>query len=434
MELVLQQKQTQNLTMTVELRQAIELLQYSTYELYEYIKEQEMENPLLKLEEHPKDHSYEERTRNPKSTSTSQSPMDSIKSDDIGMRAKLVEQAKLLFTDPQDQKLARFILYNIDDNGYLNLTENDLPYTGEFDETEVTRGIHLLQQLGPIGIGARNLIECLLLQITYEYPQQKVAESLIKNHLDLLANRKWNEIAAIMNISLEKVKEITDFIKTLDPKPCASLSDFSAQYLNPDIIIESNETGISFYLNDSYLPTIHFTNNYTNALNSNDETSKYIRNKLANYNWLISSIEQRRQTIIKIMKVIIKKQEAFFTDGFIALKPLTLKEVADEIDMHESTVSRATTNKVLQTPKGSYDLRMLFTSKLEMTDGNEISQSKMKALLQDLIANENKQKPLSDQKIADYFKTEKDITISRRTISKYREELNSPSSRMRKEI
>ena len=194
----------------------------------------------------------------------------------------------------------------------------------------------------------------------------------------------------------------------------------------PDIIIEFKETGISFYLNDSYLPTIHFSNNYTNALNSKDETSKYIRNKTANYYWLISSIEQRRQTITKIMKVIIKKQEAFFTDGFIALKPLTLKEVADEIDMHESTVSRATTNKVLQTPRGSFDLRMLFTSKLEMTDGNEISQSKMKALLQDLIANENKQKPLSDQKIADYFKTEKGITISRRTISKYREELNIP--------
>lgn len=420
--------------MTVELRQAIELLQYSTYELYEYIKEQEMENPLIELEEHPKDYSYEERMRNPKSTSTPKSPTDLIKSDDIGMRTKLVEQAKFLFKDSRDQKIAQFILYNIDDNGYLRLTENDFFSNEEFEETEITRGVHLLQQLGPVGIGARSLKECLLLQITYEYPQQKLAESLLKNHLDLLENRKWNEIASEMNISLEKVKKITDFIKSLNPKPCASLSDFSAQYLNPDIIVEYKETGISFYLNDSYLPTIHFTNNYTNAMTSNDETSKYIRNKLANYNWLINSIEQRRQTIIKIMKVIIKKQEAFFTDGFIALKPLTLKEVADEIDMHESTVSRATTNKVIQTPKGSFDLRMLFTSKLETTDGGDISQTKMKALLEDFIANENKRKPLSDQKIADYFKTEKGITISRRTISKYREELNIPSSRMRKEI
>ena len=131
------------------------------------------------------------------------------------------------------------------------------------------------------------------------------------------------------------------------------------------------------------------------------------------------------------MKFIINKQEDFCTDGFIALKPLTLKEVADEIDMHESTVSRATTNKVIQTPKGSFDLRMLFTSKLEMTDGNDISQSKMKVLLKNLIANENKRKQISDQKISDYFKTENSITISSRTISKYREELNIPSSRIR---
>ncbi|MBO1910819.1 hypothetical protein J4G37_39255, partial [Microvirga sp. 3-52] len=212
MELVLQQRQTQNLKMTVELRQAIELLQYSTYELYEYIKEQEMENPLIQLEERPKDNLYEDRTRNPRATGTSQSPIDLIKSDNIGMRAKLVEQAKLLFTDPQDQKLTRFILNHIDDNGYLTLPEN-----GRYDDAEISRGIHLLQLLGPIGIGARSLQECLLLQITYDYPQQKLAESLIKNHLDLLANRKWNELASIMNISLEKVKEVTDFIKTLNP-------------------------------------------------------------------------------------------------------------------------------------------------------------------------------------------------------------------------
>ena len=350
------------------------------------------------------------------------------------MRTKLVEQAMLLFKERHDQKLARFILNHIDDNGYLRLAENNFSPTEEFDTEEITRGIHLLQQMGPIGIGARDLKECLLLQITYKYPGQELAESLIKNSLDLLANRKWNELAAIMEISIEKVKEITDFIKTLDPRPCASLADFSVQYANPDIIVEIKESAISFYLNDSYLPTIHFSNNYTIALSSNDETSKYIQQKLANYNWLISSIEQRRQTIIKIMKIIIEKQKAFFTDGFIALKPLTLKEVADEIDMHESTVSRATSNKIIQTPKGSFDLRMFFTSKLATADGDDISQTTLKALLENIVANENKQKPLSDQNIADHFKAEKGITISRRTISKYREELNIPSSRMRKEI
>lgn len=417
--------------MTVELRQAIELLQYSTYELYEYLKEQELENPLIHLEEQTKDDIYIERPdKNQKFSGSSNSPLDYVKSDDIGMRNKLIEQAKFLFEDPDDQQLVRFIIYNIDDNGYLQLDEEELL----FDEVEITRGIHLLQQLGPTGIGARSLNECLLLQITYEYPTQVYAESLIENHLELLANRRWDEIASIMELPLDKVKEITDFIKTLNPRPCSSLADFSAQYLHPDIIVEYAEEEITFYLNDSYLPTVHFTNHYISSIAAKDETAKYISSKLANYQWLMSSIQQRRQTITKIMQVIIQKQESFFKEGFVALNPLILQEVADEIGMHESTVSRATMNKVVQTPKGSFDLKMFFTSKLNNASGDDISQTKVKALLQNLIADEDKRKPLSDQKIADYFQSEKSITISRRTISKYREELNIPTSRMRKEI
>lgn len=414
--------------MTVELRQAIELLQYSTYELYEYLKEQELENPLIQLEEQTKDDFYKESSG--KSSGSSSSPLDYVKSNDIGMRNKLIEQAKFLFEDPFDQQLVRFILYNIDDNGYLQLHKEDLV----FNEREITKGIHLLQQLGPTGIGARSLKECLLLQITYEHPTQFYAESLIENHLALVANRRWDEIASIMDLSLDKIKEITDFIKTLNPRPCSSLADFSAQYLYPDIIVEYNEGQCSFYLNDSYLPTIHLMNHYASSLAAKDETAKYISTNLANYQWLMSSIQQRRQTITKIMQVIIQKQESFFKEGFIALKPLTLKEVADEIEMHESTVSRATMNKIVQTPKGSFDLKVFFTSKLDNASGDDISQTKMKALLKDLITDEDKRKPLSDQKIADYFQAEKNITISRRTITKYREELNIPTSRMRKEI
>ena len=316
----------------------------------------------------------------------------------------------------------------------MRLYDNESFANQGFDDKEITRGIHLLQQLGPIGIGARTLKECLLLQITYEHPKQQIAECLITNHLDLLSTRKWNEIASRMNLSLATVKEVTDFIKTLNPKPCAFLADFSAEYLNPDIIVEYKNTGLSYYLNDSYLPTIHLNKEYAKLPTANDDTSKYMQSKLTNYKWLKSSIEQRRQTIIKIMQVIINKQERFFKDGFIALQPLTLQEVADEIDMHESTVSRATTNKVIQTPKGSFDLRQLFTSKLETADGNDISQTTVKALLENYIASENKQKPFSDQKIANYLNAEKGIIISRRTINKYRDELNIPSSSMRKEI
>ena len=189
-----------------------------------------------------------------------------------------------------------------------------------------------------------------------------------------------------------------------------------------------------FHLNDGYLPTIQITANYSQQLQSKNEVSKYIQTQNKNVQWLLSSIEQRRNTIIKIVQVLLEKQQSFFINGFPSLKPLTLKEVADEIEMHESTVSRATSNKVIQTAFGSFELRLLFTSKLEAADGTSISQTTVKTLLENFVAQENKFKPYSDQKIAEHFNSEKGITISRRTISKYREELNIPSSNKRKDI
>lgn len=426
MELVLNQRQELSLVMTFQLRQAIELLQYSTYDLYEYIKEQELENPLIELVEQPNDFLFQEKSSG---TRSSQQLIDFVKSNDDGMREKLVEEAKFLFRNEQDQQLLQYLIYNLDDSGYLSEMDYEV-----FDEITIERGIQLLQQIGPVGIGARSLKECLLLQIFYEYPEEKLAKFLIENHLDLLVNRKWNEIARCMKISLADVKEIYDFIQTLNPKPCFGISDGSVEYLNPDIIVEYKEGKLVYYLNEGYLPEIHFNNEYSGLLNEKDETSKYISNQFANYKWLLNSIEQRRSTILKIVEVLLEKQEKFFAEGFCSLKPLTLKEVAAEIDMHESTVSRATMNKVIQTPRGSFDLRLLFTSKLETADGNSISQTEVKELLENFIKKENKCKPYSDQKIADYFNTEKGINISRRTISKYREELNIPSSSRRKEI
>ena len=430
MELVLNQRQEQSLTMTFQLRQAIELLQYSTYDLYQFIKEKELENPLLELEEHSKDFSSEERfTKKTTSSSSSQQLIDFIKSKDICMREKLYQEVKLLFKHKEDQQLLYYLIYNLDDNGYFSIKDHD-----PFDEKAIERGIHLLQQIGPVGIGARSLQECLLLQVIYEFPEEKLVKNLLENHFDLLANRKWNEIARIMKIALVNVKEMYDFIQTLNPKPSFSTSDDSIEYVNPDIIVEYKEGNLTYYLNDGYLPEIHFNNEYAGLLQEKDETSKYINNQYTQYKWLLSSIEQRRSTILKIVKVLLEKQKQFFTEGFSALKPLTLKEVAAEIDMHESTVSRATMHKVIQTPLGSFDLKSLFTSKLETADGSSISQTEVKELLANFIKNENKTKPFSDQKIADYLNSENGINISRRTISKYREELNIPSSSLRKEI
>ena len=429
MELVLNQRQEQSLIMTFQLRQAIELLQYSTYDLYQYIKEQELENPLIELED-SKDFSHNERsTRKVVSSSSTNQLIDLVISRDICMREKLFMEAKLLFKQKEDQKLLQYIIYNLDDSGYYRIKDRD-----PFDIKAIESGIHLLQEIGPVGIGARSLQECLLLQITYEFPEEKLVKILLENHFDLLANRKWNKIARLMKISLADVKLLYDFIQTLNPKPSLSFSDESVEYLNPDIIVKYKEGNLTYYLNDGYLPEIHFNNEYAGLLQVKDETSKYINNQYTHYKWLLRSIEQRRSTISKIVKVLLEKQKSFFTEGFCALKPLTLKDVAAEIDMHESTVSRATMHKVIQTPRGSFDLKSLFTSKLDTVDGSSISQTEVKELLSSFIKNENKTKPLSDQKIADHLNNENGINISRRTISKYREELNIASSSLRKEI
>ncbi len=431
MELVLQQKQQLNLLMTTELRQAIELLQYSTYELEQYIRQQELENPLIELQEKVTDNTYEERTQY-RSTSSGHSdmPLEAIANNRLNMRDELFEQVKFIYADGQVQKLLGYLIYNLDDNGYLTLDENEVL----FNEQEIERGIHLLQEVGPLGIGARDLRECLLLQIIHTSPRNELAESLVTSHLHLMAERKWEDLALQMDISMAQVKELHDFIQTLNPRPCVFISDFSTKYVTPDIIVELKNDELVFQLNDGYLPTIQLNNDYASFFHTKDEVSKYVNTHYNNYQWLLSSIEQRRNTIIKIVKVLLTRQESFFKNGFLSLKPLTMKEVADEIEMHESTVSRATKNKVIQTSFGSFDLRLLFTSKIDGVEGDSVSQTKVKTLLQTFIAEENKSKPYSDQKIADYFKNEKGISISRRTITKYRKELNILPSSQRKEI
>lgn len=435
MELVLQQRQELSLLMTMELRQAIELLQYTTQELEQYIRQQELENPLIELKEMVDHNGYEERVNQRSSfSSTSEMPTEAILSFSGNKRDELYEHARFIHKDELTQKLIRYLIYNLDENGYLPDLSADIDSFSEFNEEQIEKGIHLLQHLGPIGIGARSLKECLLLQISHLYPENIMAKELIQHHLDLVANRKWNDIAYKMKITMAEVKELHDFILSLNPRPCSFTCDHSTEYITPDIIVELKDVEFVFHLNDGYLPKIQLNKAYAHYIHAKDDVSKYLQTQHKNYQWLLTSIEQRRNTIIKIVSVLLDKQKSFFKSGLSSLKPLTLKEVANEIEMHESTVSRATANKVIQTPHGTYELRTLFTSKLGTSSGDGISQTKVKSLLEEFIALENKFKPYSDQKIAEFFGTEHGISISRRTISKYREELRIPPSSKRKEI
>jgi RNA polymerase sigma-54 factor len=429
MNIQLQQKQQLNLLMTQELRQAIALLQYSTSELEQYIRQQELENPLIALKETNERPLYSDRLQR---SSNSNLLIDSIKADAINSRDELVEITRMVYKEEHIQKLLKYIIYNLDDHGYFQ--ENPEIDQAIFSDNEIQKGIHLLQQIGPVGIGARNMKECLLLQINYLYPENTLSETLVTHHLDLVSNHKWSEIAAKLKISLAEVNTLFKFLQTLNPWPCAFITSSSTEYVTPDIIVEIEKENLVFQLNDRYLPSIHLNKEYSKYIHSKGELSNYFNEYHKNYHWLLSSIEQRRNTIIKIMTVLLAKQHLFFKNGFPSLQPLSLKEIASEIGMHESTVGRATMNKIIQTAFGSYDLRLLFTTKVQTTTSDSISQTQVKALLQNYIAQENKVKPYSDQHIAEHFKNEKGITISRRTIAKYREELQIPSSSRRKEI
>lgn len=433
LKLVLQQKQTLNLTMTTELRQAIELLQYSTYDLYQFLHEQGLENPLIELvekEQIPSD-SYRKKVVS-SSASDDVDPFKFIADSGKGMCDKLKEQVSYLSVSETERKILNYLVFNLDENGYLTVQNIEVSEYLQVSEEEVESAIKQLQQLEPLGVGARSLEECLLLQAKVLYPVQLTLHEVIEEHLILLADKKWNELARKLSISLAEVKMIEEMIQTLDPKPCAMMHTSSVDYVTPDIIIEKVDDEFHITLNDYYIPEIKFNTDYTHLVDG--KRSSYVQEHYRNLTWLQNSIEQRRTTILKIMHVLVQKQADFFEHGFSALKPLTLKDVADEIDMHESTVSRATANKVLQTSKGSFDLRMLFSTRLSDSNDESMSQTKVKLLLEKIISEENKVKPLSDQKIADYFKSNESIKISRRTIAKYREELHIPSSSRRKEL
>jgi len=436
MELVLQQKQTLNLVMTAELRQAIDLLQYSTYDLYQFIQEQQAENPLIELINSDQD-SY---TYHPVSQATSDAEDDSndplalATNDDKNLYDELLAQLNVLSLSDEQYELIHYFIQNIDENGYLQINEAEVEKIFNRSIKDIESAIEILQQFEPIGVGARHLAECLTIQAKHFYPDQSILIKIIQNDLTELANREWEAIAKRYDISLEDIQDYFLLIQTLDPKPGARLANNQVEYVEPDVIITYDHGKFSIQLNDSYLPAIRLNKDYLPYLNKQHEMSQYMNHQYKKFQWLKNSIAQRRETILKITKAIINHQVEFFEGGFARLKPLTLKDVAEEIEMHESSVSRATMNKMIQTPKGTFNMRRLFASRLSRTDGTETSQTTVKWLLQDVVNNEDKTKPLSDQKIADYLKEKKEITISRRTVAKYRNELKIPSSRQRREI
>ncbi|WP_408007715.1 RNA polymerase factor sigma-54 [Pseudalkalibacillus sp. A8] len=442
MELGLYQTQSMKLVMTQELRQAITILQYPTLELSQFLHQQAMENPLIDLEEKPVDIQQDQNS----TTGSDQdswfyddendfNPVNFIKSEDDSLQAHLLEQLTWLELTDEDKAIAEYMIYCLDENGYLDCSLECLQKELGVPYEKIERILDEIQQLDPIGVGARSLSECLLLQLKAMDCRMPEVRAIIEHHLDAFADKKYSYLSKTLNISMKELKEADDFIRSLNPRPCSGFEKSRTEWIDPEFFIEQNKQGeLYIRMNEDLVPEVSLNERYFRIMKQHSDVKAYLENQLQKFGWLKRSLDQRRQTLQQLGEYLLEAQRAFFDHGYEALRPMTLKEVAMHIDVHESTISRAVKNKTIQTPRGTVPLKSLFTSKLDKTNQmEETSSAQVKIQIQRMVEEEPKDKPLSDQKIANSLK-EEGIDISRRTVAKYREELRIPSSSKRKSI
>ncbi|MFE1243172.1 RNA polymerase factor sigma-54 [Fictibacillus sp. NPDC058756] len=439
MEMGLYQQQSMNLVMTTELRQAIAILQVPSYELTSYLQEQALENPLIEITE-PKGMFTTLKKSGRKNGVSSQSAdkqsYDHLIIEQETLYDYLYKQSILLPLQEQDRKIFNYLLLSLNENGYLTVTaeETAAQFTATIANCEEL--ISMLQKLEPTGIGARSLRECLLIQLSEQKLEHTLSYIIVDQHLELLAERKIKTLSELLNVPPQQIEEAADFLQTLDPRPGAAFSPPDEQsYLYPDVsvavAVESGKLHIS--INEQYSPVLKLNDSYASLLQDKHKKSKFIDESYQKFNWLKKALEQRKETLLKITSEIVRVQEKYFhTFEKKDLIPLTLKDVADQIGVHESTVSRAVKNKVLQTSKGAVELKSFFSAKIYTQDGGSASATSAKTQIKKLIESENKLKPLSDQVLAALLEQNSGLSISRRTVAKYREELNIPSSSKRK--
>lgn len=447
-------EQSQKLIMTPELRQAIQMLQYTSLELNNYIKQEMEVNPLLEWEK-PVEEVQEVADTEIKSDETEIDWKEYLeKYDDISYKVEvdknkkhysfenytsygetlkdyLIEQLNMINIDTPDYKTGEYIIQNIDNNGYLIANIEEIAEQLKRSTEEVEAILSVIQSFEPYGVGARNLKECLLIQLKDERDYN--IKQIVEDHLEDIAQNKIAVISKALGISNSETQKYIDIIKSLEPKPGRSFrGSEDVKYIIPDATIEEINDEFFIFINDITGPRLNINEYYKNLIKTtkDQKTTEYLESKFNSAMWIIKSIEQRRQTMYKVIESILKHQKDFFLYGEKSLNPLTLKDVAEDIEMHESTISRATSGKYVQTPRGLFELKYFFTAGLSAKVG-EISTTSVKSIIKSIIKDEDPKKPLSDQVITDMLKA-REITVSRRTVAKYREELNIPSSSMRR--
>lgn len=450
-------EQQQKLVMTPELRQAIAILQMSTLELNDYIQQELEENPFLEVKE--ADDSFEQERQNEDLDKAKiEEWLEYFNDRDIGYsqhdreeqktfenfltkRPTLYEhlefQLHLASKKEDELVIGHFIIGSIDNNGYLGIGVEEIAAQLNATAARVQEVLELIQSFHPHGVGARDLSECLLLQLRHFGKDDLLVREIIANHLPDLAKGRLNKIAQTLGITVCQVQKTCDLIRTLDPRPGLQYSnDSEIKYIIPDVIVQELDGEYIIIINDSHFPRLVVNQLYENVMRQPNafaaDIKKYMEERMGAAVWLIKSIEQRRITLYKVARCIVDIQKEFLSKGVEYMKPLNLKQVADLVEVHESTVSRATNNKYIQTPQGIFELKYFFSSGVEsVTSTEKVSSKSIKHMIEELINNEDTTQPLSDQAIVEMLK-EKGLRISRRTVAKYRQEMGIMSTLSRK--
>lgn len=470
-------EQVQKLVMTPELIQAIQILQFNTQELDSYVQEQLLVNPALEYsnpenqdvqdgdhenginegagedfdslsaggrdgefdwKEFIANRQYDDISYSQwqeKDQDEQQKSYEQYTASDTSLPEHLMFQLQLVPCSRTCRKTGEYIIESLDENGYLTVTVEDIAKAEGVSEDKVIEALEIVQSFDPSGVGARNLPECLMIQLRQQGLLTDTFEKVVENHLEALAGNRLAVIAKEMGISAHEVQKMSDVIRKLEPKPGRLFaSQTETKYIIPDVIVEKIDDEYIVTVSDSSAPTLMVSSYYQKLLKQaeSDETlSKYLSDRVNSALWLIKSIEQRKQTIYNVVSAVVRHQKGFFDKGSKYMKTLTLKEIAEEVGVHESTVSRTVNGKYLQCSRGVYEIRYFFSAGVSGNHGEGISSNSIKEFIKEMVEKEDPKSPHSDQDMVDILKT-KGISISRRTVAKYRDELNILSSSKRK--
>jgi RNA polymerase sigma-54 factor len=464
---------SQNLVMTQSLQQAIKLLQLSKIELEQLIQEELSTNPVLEEVSNEIELSEEERAsaaRQDVTNTVDSDPEALLKEidrdyffsdyieyqharsmrEDIELPAFDATLAKptnlsdhlawqLQFSAHQGRtrEIGEAIIGNLNADGYLRATTAEIAALVSASETEVEEVLRMVQQFDPVGVAARDLRECLLIQLDYLKPPSDLPRRIVAEHLDYLQRHAYEELAKHLGCPLEEIQNALEIIRSLDPKPGSKYNAVDNAYVEPDVFVVRDGDDYKIVLNEEDMPKLRINRNYQKLLakdsGEQETTRNFVRERLNSAKWLLKSFVQRQRTIYKVVESIVKKQKDFLDRGIEYLKPMILSDVAYDIGMHESTVSRVVTNKYVHTPRGVFELKFFFSSGIRSSSGEDVSSLAVKRRIKQIVEGESPRKPLSDSKIMAMLNKE-GLKIARRTVAKYREEMRIPPSKLRKSV